>query len=86
MCESGINYKVSFNIGINKYGRIAAFNIKLLDLPKIQDTPQEEEMDEGYITEYDSKNPDKGYNTCCGGLGLMSGEVINPGDIDSWDL
>ena len=54
MCESGINYKVSFNIGINKYGRIAAFNIKLLDLPKIQDTPQEEEMDEGYITEYDS--------------------------------
>ncbi len=53
MCEDGIDYKVSFNIGINKYGRIAAFNIKLIDLPKEEKIP-EEEMDEGYITEYDS--------------------------------
>ena len=44
------------------------------------------DLEQRYIAEYDSKNPEHGYNTYYGGLGLMSGEVINPGDIDNWDL
>lgn len=61
-------------------------NIEHLILDQTTDRDCASDLEQRYIAEYDSKNPNKGYNTCCGGLGLMCGEVVNPSDIDSWDL
>ena len=54
LCDDKINYRVSFNIGINKYGRIAACNIQQEAVTNEIPIVEEDAMDEGYITEYNS--------------------------------
>ena len=54
LCDDKINYRVSFNIGINKYGRIAACNIQQEAVTNEVPIVEEDAMDEGYITEYNS--------------------------------
>ena len=68
---------------IQKYGWD---NIQHELLDQTNDRECASDLEQRYIAEYDSKNPDKGYNTCLGGLGLMSGEIVNPGVCDYWDL
>ena len=80
---TGYPHNVMLQSDIQKYGWD---NIQHELLDQTNDRECASDLEQRYIAEYDSKNPDKGYNTCLGGLGLMHGEIVNPSELDYWDL